>query len=395
VLGILHIAYSFVKISPALAFSLYFCSKIILMNEALLKHIRPHYQSMQGYSSAGLEAGKDEDIIYLNANENPFELPGLEGLNRYPEPQPLALCEAFARNYGIENDQIIITRGADEAIAILVRTFCEPHKDKILINPPTFGIYGVYTGALPCETLNVPLVKKDGDFVLDHEKIIAEAKNPGNNVKLVFLCSPNNPSGTSFSHDIIAEICDELEGHAVIVLDEAYAEFSSRGSMTKDLESTPNLIILRTLSKAYALAGMRMGCLLCADTDFINLIKTKVMETYPLPRLSIEAAFHVLSPEISDIAKENIARVVKERKRMESALKDSTQVTHIYPSDANFLLLEMKDASGFCTFAAENNVIIRDFSDKPGSKDCLRLSIGTPEKNNLVLKLLENFTNNN
>ncbi len=361
------------------------------MNEALLKHIRPHFLNLQGYSSAGMEAGKNEGKIYLNANENPFALPGLEGLNRYPEPQPLPLLEAFARNYGVENSQVLVTRGADEAISLLLRTFCEPGKDKVLINPPTFGIYGVYTGTLPCETLGVPLIKKDVDFTLDHENIIATAKNPDNNVKLVFLCSPNNPTGTSFSHDVIAEICDKLEGYAVIVLDEAYAEFSEQGSMAEDLQSTPNLIILRTLSKAYALAGMRMGCLLCADTDFIDMVKTKVIETYPLPRLSIEAAFHAISPEIQKITKENIAKVVEERVRLEKALSKSPQITHIYPSDANFLLIEMKDARGFCNFAEENNVVIRDFSSKPGSENCLRLTIGTPEENDIVLELLEKF----
>jgi len=361
------------------------------MNDTLLKHVRPHFLTMKGYSSAGMEAGKNEEKIFLNANENPYSLPGLEELNRYPEPQPLALREAFAQNYGVENNQVVITRGADEAISVLVRTFCEPQKDKILINPPTFGVYDVDAHAMPCETLSVPLVKKNGSFILDHEEIITQARDPENNVKLVFLCSPNNPSGTSFSHDIIAEICDELEGHAVIVLDEAYAEFSKNGDFVEDLASTPNLIILRTLSKAYALAGMRMGCMLCADTGFIELVKTKVMETYPLPRLSIEAAFHVLSPEIQVIAKENIARIIDERTRLEKALATAKQVIRVYPSDTNFLLVEMKDAKGFCTFAEENNVIIRDFSSKEGSEDCLRLTIGTPEENDLVLDLLEKF----
>ena len=368
---------------------------IFPMNDAIFKFVRPHFLTMQGYSSAGMEAGKDEEKIYLNANENPYSLPGLEGLNRYPEPQPLALLEAFARNYGIENNQLVITRGADEAISVLVRTFCEPHKDRILVNPPTFGIYGVYTSTLPCEALNVPLIKKDGAFHLDHETIIAKARDPENHIKIVFLCSPNNPTGTSFSHDVITEICDELEGHAVIVLDEAYTEFSNTGSMVKDLESTPNLIILRTLSKACAFAGMRMGCMLCADTDFIELVKTKMMETYPIPRLSIEAAFHVLSPEIQTIAKENIVKILSERTRMEKALSTNEHVTHVYPSDANFLLLEMKDANDFCTFAARNNVIIRDFSSKPETANCLRLSIGTPEENDLVLELLEKFSAQN
>lgn len=344
---------------------------------------------MEGYSSAGMEAGKSPDKIYLNANENPYELPGLEGLNRYPEPQPLALREAYAQAYGVENSQVVMTRGADEALVLLTKVFCEPHQDSILISTPTFGMYAVDAKSMPCGVVDVPLVKADGKFSLDSAGIVSAAKEK--DVKIVFICSPNNPTGTSFSHDEIAEICDALEGEAVVVLDETYAEFTDAGSMVDDLESTPNLIILRTLSKSYSFAGMRMGCILCGDEEFVSLLRTKVMDAYPLPRLSIEAAFHVLSPEVKEVAQENIKKLLDERTRMEKALAEYDQVVHIYSSDANFLLIEMKNAKGFCDFAAENNVIIRDFSSKAGTENCLRLSIGTPEQNDLVLSLLEAF----
>ncbi len=344
---------------------------------------------MEGYSSAGMEAGKSPDKIYLNANENPYELPGLEGLNRYPEPQPLALREAYAQTYGVENSQVVMTRGADEALVLLTKVFCEPHQDSILISTPTFGMYAVDAKSMPCGVVDVPLVKAGGKFSLDSAGIVSAAKEK--DVKIVFICSPNNPTGTSFSHDEIAEICDALEGEAVVVLDETYAEFTDAGSMVEDLESTPNLIILRTLSKSYSFAGMRMGCILCGDEEFVSLLRTKVMDAYPLPRLSIEAAFHVLSPEVKEVAQENIKKLLDERTRMEKALAEYDQVVHIYSSDANFLLIEMKNAKGFCDFAAENNVIIRDFSSKAGTENCLRLSIGTPEQNDLVLSLLETF----
>ena len=344
---------------------------------------------MEGYSSAGMEAGKSPDKIYLNANENPYELPGLEGLNRYPEPQPLALREAYAQTYGVENSQVVMTRGADEALVLLTKVFCEPHQDSILISTPTFGMYAVDAKSMPCGVVDVPLVKAGGKFSLDSAGIVSAAKEK--DVKIVFICSPNNPTGTSFSHDEIAEICDALEGEAVVVLDETYAEFTDAGSMVDDLESTPNLIILRTLSKSYSFAGMRMGCILCGDEEFVSLLRTKVMDAYPLPRLSIEAAFHVLSPEVKQVAQENIKKLLDERTRMEKALAEYDQIVHIYPSDANFLLIEMKNAKGFCDFAAENNVIIRDFSSKAGTENCLRLSIGTPEQNDLVLSLLESF----
>lgn len=361
------------------------------MNDTIYRLIREHYKTLVGYVSAGMEAGKKEGVIYLNANENPHELPGLEGLNRYPEPQPPALLEAFARAYDVEAENIVITRGADEAIVILTKIFCEPHQDSILITPPTFGMYAVDARAMPANVVEVPLICENGVFSLNKKKIIEMASQAENKVKLVYLCSPNNPTGTSFSHDDLAEIADELEGKAVIILDETYAEFSVQGSMTEDLESTPNLIILRTLSKSYAFAGMRMGCLISSDQDFIKLVRTKALDAYPIPRLSIEAAFHVLSPEISAIAHENIKKLIAERTRIEQILQKHPQIKHVYPSDANFLLVQMQDARGFCQFAAENNVILRDFSDKAGTENCLRISIGTPEQNDAWISLLDTF----
>lgn len=364
------------------------------MTTPLLKLVRKHFKTMEGYVSAGMEMAKDDTKIFLNANENPYDLPGLEGLNRYPEPQPLALLEAFAQTYDVERDQIVITRGADEAIAILIRVFCEPNKDSVIITPPTFGIYGVDSRAQPANVIEVPLIKAQGTFILDQEGIIKAAKDKKNSTKLVFLCSPNNPTGTSFSHESISEICEALEGEAVVILDETYAEFAEQGSMTADLDSTPNLIILRTLSKSYAFAGMRIGCMLSSDKDFIALVRTKALETYPLTRMSVEAAFHVLSPDIKPIAEANIKKLLSERDRMKADLEKSKQVTHIYPSDANFLLVEMKDAHGFYEYAKKNNVILRDFSSKKGSENCLRISIGTQKENDTVLSLLKDFSSN-
>ncbi|MEZ5814381.1 MAG: histidinol-phosphate transaminase [Alphaproteobacteria bacterium] len=361
------------------------------MNSALKNLLRPHYIDLQGYVSAGMEVEKSESLIFLNANENPYELPGLETFNRYPEPQPKALAAAYANAYGVNADQIVMTRGADEAIVILTKLFCEPRKDTILICPPTFGMYGVNANAMPADILKIPLKKENGTFTLDKTAIIKAAYNRQNNLKLVYICSPNNPTGTSFPHTDIAEICTETEGQAVVILDETYAEFSAQGSMAPRLNDHPNLIILRTLSKSYAMAGMRMGCFISGDTDFIALVKSKALDAYPLPRASVEAATHVLSPEISATAKENIRKLLDERERIKTALEKSDKITHVYPSDANFLLVEMNNASDFIKFAAENNVILRDFSTKPGTENCIRISIGTPEQNDLVLKLLNGF----
>ncbi len=360
------------------------------MNPFLEKLIRPHYIELQGYVSAGMEAGKDESKIFLNANENPFELPGLEGFNRYPEPQPPALAEAYARAYGVDADQIVMTRGADEALVILTKLFCEPHKDAVLICPPTFGMYGVDARAMPAGVVEVPLVKEDGTYTLDREGIIKAAKDDA--VKIVYICSPNNPTGNSFDHVEILAIAAALEGDAIVIVDETYAEFSEAGSLCEDLEEMPNVIILRTLSKSYAFAGMRMGCFISGDRDFVALVKSKALDAYPLPRASIEAAFHVLSPEISAIAAENRAKLLEERDRVMEAFKASDQVVRMYPTDANFFLVEMKDAKGFWEYCNERNLILRDFSAKPLTENCLRISAGTPEENDKLLGMLGDFS---
>lgn len=351
--------------------------------------LRPHYLTMDGYVSAGMEVTKDESTVFLNANENPFELPSLEGFNRYPQPQPESLALAFANAYGVDHDQIVMTRGADEALVVLTKLFCEPHKDAVLICPPTFGMYGVDARGAPADVIEVPLLKQDGTYLLDQQGIIENASKP--EVKLVYICSPNNPSGTSFDHIDILGIAAALEGKAIVVIDETYAEFSAQGSICDDLDSAPNMIVLRTLSKSYSFAGMRMGCFISSDRAFIQLVKTKALDAYPLPLMSIEAAFHVLSPQIQEIAKDNIKKLLAERDRVIAAFNASGAVKYIYPTDANFFLAEMKDAKGFLDHCTKSKVILRDFSTKPQTENCLRISIGTKEENDLLLRLLKEF----
>ena len=361
------------------------------MNSALKNLLRSHYLGLDGYVSAGMEETKTGDKLFMNANENPYELPGLEGFNRYPEPQPAALRTAYAQAYGVDENHIIMTRGADEAIVILTKLFCEPHEDAVLINPPTFGMYGVDAKAMPSEVVEVSLIKEHGTFKLDQGAIIKACYNPERSIKMVYICSPNNPTGNSFDHAEIRSLCEELEGQTIVILDETYAEFSAQGSLAPHLKDHPNLIILRTLSKSYSMAGMRMGCFLSADEEFIHLVKAKALDAYPLPHESVNAALKVLSPEIKPMAEANIKRLIEERLRVESALQASDKITRVYESDANFLLVEMENAAEFIKFAAENNVILRDFSSKPLTQNCIRISIGTPEQNDTVLKLLEDF----
>jgi histidinol-phosphate aminotransferase len=360
------------------------------MNPFLSKLIRPHYVELQAYISAGTEAKKDESRIFLNANENPFELPGLEKFNRYPEQQPAKLLEGYAQLYGVKPDNIVMTRGADEAIVILTRLFCEPRTDKILITPPTFGLYIVNANAMPVVGVaEVPLIKANGTFELDSDNIVATAKKE--KAKLVYLCSPSNPTGTSFPHAEILKIIHALKDTSIVVLDETYAEFSKQGSLVNELPNHANLIILRTLSKSYALAGQRMGCFLSGDEDFIRFVRSKCLDVYPMPVGPINAALHVMEPLIQKHARENIKKLLAEKEYLAEGFRKSSLVRHIFPSDANFFLSEMTDATGFYKYCWDNDIILRDFSTKKLTENCIRISTGTREQNDKLLKLLKNY----
>ncbi len=366
------------------------------MNEHLKKLIRTHYLSLSGYVSAGMEAAKGDEKIFMNANENPYALPGLGSMNRYPEPQPIELLEAYAKTYGVEPSQILATRGADESIKLLTRVFCEPHKDSILIHPPTFGIYKVDAQSLPVEVLEVPLIEEAGSFALDTEKMIETAKSK--KTKIVYICSPNNPTGSSFAHEDILNICTELEGTSVVILDEAYVEFSAKESLTPKLAEHSNLIILRTLSKAYSLAGARMGVTLCADKNFITFMKEKVADIYPLPLPSVMAALRALSPESKDNFQNNIQSIRSERERLKEEFRTSRLIKKTYISDANFLLVKMaidqgdKSIAGdFIAFCLSQDLILRDLSDKPDTQGCIRITIGSPEQNDYLIKVMKRF----
>ncbi|MFN3700462.1 MAG: histidinol-phosphate transaminase [Alphaproteobacteria bacterium] len=360
----------------------------------VLALIRAHFRALEGYVSAGMQEAKSAEKLFLNANENPFELPRLEGLNRYPPPQSAELTAAMAAFYGVSPEGITITRGADEGIAMLFRLFCEPHHDDILINPPTFGVYRVYGNAMPARRIiETPLTQTGGTFHLDCAAIETALNQPDQRIKLIFLTNPNNPTGTLFPRSDILEIIRMSAGKAIVVLDETYAEFAPECSLTADLDKDgfEHVIILRTLSKSFSLAGMRVGAILTGAAALTHILQTKVMEIYPIPTASIKAALHVLSSDIRAQALENIQTLITERKNMEAFLATLENVRAVYPSAVNFLLIEMARAAEFIQFAKAQNVIIRDFSAAPDTKDCIRLSIGTPEQNRIVMRLFEEF----
>lgn len=358
---------------------------------SILHLFRRHYRDMYGYVSAGMETQKNDQTVFLNANENPYILEGLESFNRYPEPQPHELVQAMASFYGVKDNQLLITRGADEGIALLTRLFIEPHKDSILINPPTFGVYKVYAHGIPANhVLETPLKKLDGTFVLNTEAIAHEIEK-AKNLKLIYLTNPNNPTGNCFSENDILEVLKIAKDKAIVVLDETYAEFKPECSFVDRLDEFPHLIILRTLSKSFSMAGMRIGAILSSNPEVITTLKTKVMEVYPIPVASAEAALKVLSPDIMKIAKENIQKLLTERKRLEIFWKNQSGIRHVYQSDANFLLIEMDKATQFAKYCERNQIVLRDFSNNPLTENCLRISIGTPEQNDRVIDLYNEF----
>lgn len=356
------------------------------MHPALQVLLRVHLASAERYVSAAMAADKDADLCFLNANENPYELPGLEGLNRYPQPQPPALLRALSDLYGVDPSWIMASRGGDEALQILTRLLCEPHKDAIVQHPPTFGMYAVDAGLMPARVIDVPLINTGTSFALDEAGLIEAGRSAG--AKIVYICSPNNPTGTSFPHDQIRRIAKALEGHALVMVDEAYTEFSTQGSLAPFLEQHPNMALLRTLSKAYSLTAARVGSLLCADADFIALCQAKGLDAYPLPRPSIAAAMTALSDNVQGIARDNIRALLRERDAFRPAIEHLPAVGKIYESDANFLLIEIARAKAFWQHCFDAGIVLRDLSEKPGLEGTLRISIGTPAEMARVTALL-------
>jgi histidinol-phosphate aminotransferase len=347
---------------------------------SVLDLARPEIRTLQPYSSARMEAAGGQ--IMLNANESAWEPMGDAGAgcNRYPDPQPDALLQPMASLYGVEREQLFVGRGSDEAIDLLVRAFCRAGQDAIIIQPPTFGMYAVSARIQNAAVIEVPLAS---DFRLDVQALLA-AVTPA--VKLVFICTPNNPSGRSIPRADIVQIVQALAGKALLVVDEAYVEFSDESSVADLIGRYDNLAVLRTLSKAWALAGARIGSLL-ANAEVITLIR-RIMPPYPLPSPCIAAAVAELSPSGQATARENIAIVREQRETMRAALSRLSGVREVLPSDANFLAVRFDDAGTIYQRLLKAGIVVRDIRRYPQLQDALRITVGTPEENARVLTVL-------
>jgi histidinol-phosphate aminotransferase len=343
----------------------------------ILALARPDIVALQAYSHASWDPAFDR----LHANELPWRAEtdrSQAGLNRYPEPHPHVLAEALAALYGVPVANLLPGRGSDESIDLVVRAFCRAGVDNVILCPPTFGMYAVAARIQGAAVREVPLLKAAG-YALDTSGVLAACDA---NTRIVFLCSPNNPTGNAMDSAEVEKLLMALASRALVVVDEAYIEFSGAASLAASLTRFQNLVVLRTLSKAFGLAGARVGSLI-APAPVVQLLG-KVIPPYSIPQLTIEAVLATLSPPQVVIQRERVAQVRLERERLRAALEAKASVRRVWPSVANFLLVDFADPEATLAAARGAKLLIRDMrAAAPGS---LRISVGTAEQNDRLIR---------
>ncbi|HEX3123954.1 MAG TPA: histidinol-phosphate transaminase [Rhodanobacteraceae bacterium] len=341
---------------------------------------RADIRALKPYSSARMEASGGS--VLLNANESPWPsvMGGTGALNRYPDPQPAELVKRLAGLYGVAPSQVLVGRGSDEAIDLLVRAFCRAGQDAVVISPPTFGMYGVSAGIQDATVIEVPLC---ADFSLDIDGLLARMTG---RVKIVFVCSPNNPTGKLVPLAMIGQLAAALTDRALIVVDEAYIEFAGAPSATALLAEYDNVVVLRTLSKAHALAAARIGTLI-ADADIVALLR-RILPAYPLPAPCVEAALAALTPPALAATRVRVEGLLRARERLAEVLKTFSGVREVFPSSANFLLVRCADSNGLYGQLLAAGVVVRDVSHHAALNDCLRITIGSDEDHRRLLAAL-------
>jgi histidinol-phosphate aminotransferase len=341
---------------------------------------RPEIVELEAYDHAGWEPG----ITRLHANELPWRDPqdeSVAGLNRYPEPQARGLVGRLAQLYQVAPEQLLICRGSDEAIDLLTRAFCAAQRDAVLVCPPTFEMYATAARIQGAPVVSVPLMAERG-FELDAQAVLSNYCL--SQVKLVFLCSPNNPTGNLLDEEASRAVADGLEGRALVVVDEAYIEFSERKSLATHIATRPHLAVLRTLSKAHGLAGARLGALI-ADPEVIALLR-KLIAPYAVPQVILEVVTELLSPHHLRMLPTRVRQIRKERSRLREKLAALAGVTAVLPSEANFLLARFADPASALARARAAQLLVRSLRGGTGLQDALRVTIGTPEENDRLLR---------
>jgi histidinol-phosphate aminotransferase len=343
-----------------------------MKNFDLNKLVRKNILALKPYSSARDEF-KGEAEVYLDANENPYP----SGYNRYPDPLQWKVKELLSKQKGVKAEQIFLGNGSDEAIDLLIRVFCEPNQDSVMITEPTYGMYRVCANINAVAIQNVLLTR---DYQLDTEGIL---KTVDASTKIIFLCSPNNPTGNLLKVEDIFKVLDHFSG--LVVVDEAYIDFAGDVSLIKKLNNYPNLVILQTFSKAWGLAGLRLGMCFASEAiiNLLNKVKYPYNVNIKTQELAIEALLKV------DAKDKAVSEILAERAQLEAALKQISFVNKVYPSDGNFVLVAMKDAPAIYQKLMQQGIIVRDRSTVVLCESSLRITIGTPSENKQLVNTLK------
>src|SRR5688572_20301201 len=348
------------------------------MNFDLDSLIRPNIKNLIPYSSARDEF-KGEANIFLDANENSFGSPLTKWYNRYPDPLQIKVKQKLSEIKGIPVQQMFLGNGSDECIDILIRVFCEPAVDNIIICPPTYGMYEVSANINNVPIKKVPLTTS---YQLDLDNL---ADTIDGNTKIIFLCSPNNPTGNSLNREDVEALLNNYYG--LVVIDEAYINFSRFRSFTQELNEYANLVVMQTLSKAWGLAALRLG-MAFASPDIINVMN-RIKPPYNINQASQELALQALS-RVEEV-NEMIREIVKERKILEGELPNLGVVKKVHPSDGNFLLIQVTSPVEIYHYLLEKGIVVRDRSRVELCEGCLRITVGTPAENKTLLMALDEF----
>ncbi len=342
---------------------------------------RANVRDLTPYQSARRLGGNGD--VWLNANEFPLPVPfelSQNTLNRYPECQPKLVIERYARYAGLQPDQVLVSRGADEGIELLMRAFCEPGKDAILFCPPTYGMYSVSAETIGIEYRTVAATD---NWQLNLPAIAEQLDG----VKLVYMCSPNNPTGNLISADDIRQLLEMTRGKALLIADEAYIEFCPQATLASWLAEYPHLVILRTLSKAFALAGLRCGFTL-ANPPVIDLLM-KVIAPYPLSTPVADIAGQALSDDGITLMRQHVAQLNDNRQWLIDALRQCACVEQVFASETNYVLARFTDSPTIFKTLWDQGIILRDQNKQPGLAGCLRISIGTRDECERVIAALQ------
>ena len=344
----------------------------------LEKIVRPNIRKLTPYSSARKEF-KGTASIFLDANENSLGSPIGGNYNRYPDPLQLRIKKRLAGIFSVDTENIFLGNGSDEAIDLLFRIFCEPRIDNILIFPPTYGMYEVSAGINDVEVRRRTL---DSEFQITSEDAISGADA---NTRLAFFCTPNNPTGNSLRRTEILEFARQFNG--IVVVDEAYGDFSAERSFVGDFRDHPNLVVLRTFSKAWGLAGLRVG-MAFASTEVISLFN-RVKPPYNISQIAQEGILTAL--DSAESVGETTALIVNLRDRLAQSLGALRVVEKVYPSDANFILVKTEAADRIYGFLINEGIVVRNRNTVELCGECLRITVGTEDENQRLLKALERY----